>query len=132
MNANIDFDALLKQAKEASERAYTPYSGYRVGAALLCFDGSVFTGCNVENASYSLTSCAERNAVYQAVNAGHKDLIGLAIYVDDELLFPPCGACRQVLFEFNPELPVLYANKEQSVLTDLVTLLPQAFSLSES
>lgn len=131
MNANIDFDALLKLAKEAAERAYSPYSGYRVGAALLCSDGSVFSGCNVENASFSLTICAERNAVFQAVNAGHRDLIGLAIYVDDDLLFPPCGACRQVLFEFNPELPVLYANKEQSVLTDLVTLLPQAFSLSE-
>ncbi len=131
MNSNIDFDALLEQAKAASEKAYVPYSGYRVGAALLCSDGSVFTGCNVENASYSLTLCAERVAVVKAVSAGWKDFSAIAIYVEDDELFPPCGACRQVLAEFNPELPVLYANRNESVLTDLGVLLPQAFSLSD-
>ena len=128
---NIDFDLLLDQAKSASEKAYAPYSGYKVGAALLCSDGTVFTGCNVENASYSLTICAERNAVFQAVAAGQRDFLALAIYVDGEVLFPPCGACRQVLAEFNPNLHILYANRLGSILRDLDTLLPQAFTLSE-
>ena len=128
---NIDFDLLLDQAKSASEKAYAPYSGYKVGAALLCSDGTVFTGCNVENASYSLTICAERNAVFQAVAAGQRDFLALAIYVDGEVLFPPCGACRQVLAEFNPNLHILYANRLGSILSDLDTLLTQAFTLSE-
>ena len=128
---NIDFDLLLDQAKSASEKAYAPYSGYKVGAALLCSDGTVFTGCNVENASYSLTICAERNAVFQAVAAGQRDFLALAIYVDGEVLFPPCGACRQVLAEFNPNLHILYANRLGSILSDLDTLLPQAFTMSE-
>jgi cytidine deaminase len=128
---NIDFDLLLDQAKSASEKAYAPYSGYKVGAALLCSDGTVFTGCNVENASYSLTICAERNAVFQAVAAGQRDFLALAIFVDGEVLFPPCGACRQVLAEFNPNLHILYANRLGSILSDLDTLLPQAFTLSE-
>ena len=128
---NIEFDLLLDQAKSASEKAYAPYSGYKVGAALLCTDGTVFTGCNVENASYSLTICAERNAVFQAVAAGHREFLALAIYVDGEVLFPPCGACRQVLAEFNPNLHILYANRLGSILSDLDTLLPQAFTLSE-
>ncbi len=131
MNGSIDFDRLLEQAQTAAARAYAPYSGYHVGAALLCADGSVFTGSNVENASYSLSVCAERNALFQAVHAGHKEFLAIAIYVDDDELFPPCGACRQVLAEFNPEIPVLYANQTQSVLTDLAILLPQAFSLTE-
>jgi len=125
---NIDFDLLLDQAKSASEKAYAPYSGYKVGAALLCSDGTVFTGCNVENASYSLTICAERNAVFQAVASGQRDFLALAIYVDGEVLFPPCGACRQVLAEFNPNLHILYANRLGSILSDLDTLLPQAFT----
>ncbi|MCB5245290.1 MAG: cytidine deaminase [Candidatus Cloacimonadaceae bacterium] len=128
---NIDFDLLLDQAKSASEKAYAPYSGYKVGAALLCSDGSVFTGCNVENASYSLTICAERNAVFQAVASGQREFLAIAIYVDGEVLFPPCGACRQVLAEFNPNLQILYANRLGSILSDLDTLLPQAFTLSE-
>jgi len=128
---NIEFDLLLDQAKSASEKAYAPYSGYKVGAALLCTDGTVFTGCNVENASYSLTICAERNAVFQAVASGHREFLALAIYVDGEVLFPPCGACRQVLAEFNPNLQILYANRLGSILSDLDTLLPQAFTLSE-
>jgi cytidine deaminase len=128
---NIDFDLLLDQAKGASEKAYAHYSGYKVGAALLCSDGSVFTGCNVENASYSLTICAERNAVFQAVASGQREFLAIAIYVDGEVLFPPCGACRQVLAEFNPNLQILYANRLGSILSDLDTLLPQAFTLSE-
>ncbi|MDD4224377.1 MAG: cytidine deaminase [Candidatus Cloacimonetes bacterium] len=128
---NVDFDILLEQAQAAAEQAYAPYSGYRVGAALLCGDGSVVTGCNVENASLSLTICAERNAVFSAVNQGKREFLALAIYVDSDEIFPPCGACRQVLAEFNPRLPILYANRLGSILSDLETLLPQAFTLSE-
>ncbi|MBW6513346.1 MAG: cytidine deaminase [Candidatus Syntrophosphaera sp.] len=128
---NAELKALLSQAKAASAQAYAPYSGYRVGAALLCADGSIFTAANVENASYSLSSCAERNAVFQAVNAGQRDFAAIAIYVGDDKLFPPCGACRQVLAEFNPGLRIVYANRLQAIETDLATLLPQAFSLRE-
>lgn len=128
---NVDFDILLEQAQAAAEQAYAPYSGYRVGAALLCGDGSVVTGCNVENASLSLTICAERNAVFSAVNQGKREFLALAIYVDSDEIFPPCGACRQVLAEFNPRLPILYANRLGSIFSDLETLLPQAFTLSE-
>ncbi len=120
---------LLAEAKTASGKAYAPYSGYRVGAALLCSDGTVFTGCNVENSSYSLTSCAERNAVFKAVEAGLREFVALAVYVDSDLLFPPCGACRQVLAEFSHRLPVLYANRKQKVYSDLEKLLPEAFTL---
>lgn len=122
---------LLAQAKSAAGRAYAPYSGYPVGAALLSADGTVYTGCNVENASYSLTSCAERNAVFQAVGAGSREFLALAIYVDSDTLFPPCGACRQVLAEFSPQLPVLYANRKQKTYSDLAKLLPEAFTLAK-
>jgi cytidine deaminase len=120
---------LFKAAKEASANAYVPYSGYRVGAALLCSDGSVYTGCNVENASYSLTICAERNAVFKAVSAGVRDFIAVAIYVDSERQFPPCGACRQVLSEFNPSLEVIYGNRNAMKQDNLSDLLPSAFNL---
>ncbi|HOY84375.1 MAG: cytidine deaminase [Candidatus Cloacimonetes bacterium] len=126
---SIDLDILLEQAQAASEKAYAPYSGFRVGAALLCADGSVVTGCNVENSSYSLTICAERNALFAAVNMGKRDFLALAIYVDSDEIFPPCGACRQVLAEFSPHLQILYANRLGSILSDLETLLPQAFVL---
>ncbi len=128
----MDFDYLLERAKTAAQQAYSPYSGYRVGAALLCEDGSIHTGCNVENASYSLTICAERNAVFKAVCAGNRDFSAIAIYVDSEEIFPPCGACRQVLAEFNPRMQILYANRLGSVFSDLETLLPQAFILHET
>jgi cytidine deaminase len=131
MKSNIDFDKLLELARKAALNAYSPYSGYKVGAALLCSDGQVFTGCNVENASYSLTICAERNALFQAVNAGCREFLGIAIYVDSDELFPPCGACRQVLAEFNPALPVVYANRVQTLTSDLSALLPAAFSLKK-
>jgi cytidine deaminase len=120
---------LIKQAKAASEKAYAPYSKFKVGAALLVKSGKTYLGCNVENASYSLTSCAERNAVFQAVADGEKDFLAIAIYAESELAFPPCGACRQVLAEFASDLPILFANKTELKETSLATLLPQRFSL---
>lgn len=127
----MDMDYLLQQAKNAAKQAYSPYSGYRVGAALLCENGNIHTGCNVENASYSLSICAERNAVFKAVSEGDRNFSAIAIYVDSEEIFPPCGACRQVLAEFNPRMQILYANRLGNVLSDLETLLPQAFNLQE-
>lgn len=128
---NIDLIALLEQAKTAALNAYAPYSGFRVGSAVLCADGSIFTGCNVENSSYSLTICAERSAVFSAVNAGQKSFLAIAVYVDSTRNFPPCGACRQVLSEFAPELRVIYGNRNEVVETTLAELLPGAFTLHD-
>jgi len=122
---------LLDVAKASTAEAYAPYSGYRVGSAILCTDGRIYSGCNIENSSYSLTVCAERTAIFKAVSEGCKDFDAIAIYVDSEHLFPPCGACRQVIAEFNPHLKVIYANKIEIVQTDLSALLPGAFSLVE-
>lgn len=122
---------LLIQAKAAAEQAYAPYSGYRVGAAILTDDGTVFTGCNVENASYSLTICAERNAVFHAVSQGYRDFRAVAVYVDADVPFPPCGACRQVLSEFGAGMDVIYADHQNQVITSMDKLLPGAFSLKK-
>ena len=99
-------DALLDAARSASARAYAPYSRFRVGAAVLAEDGRVFTAANVENASYGLTSCAERNAVFAAVFAGVREIVAVAIHTPTGEPVSPCGACRQVLFEFGPSVVV--------------------------
>jgi len=104
-------DALLTEAKKAAEMAYAPYSQFRVGAALLCKDGSIFTGCNVENRSFGLTICAERNAIASAVTKGRITFEAVAISTPDSVEpVGPCGACRQVLSEFiPPQAPVRFA-----------------------
>ncbi|HOH47155.1 MAG TPA: cytidine deaminase [Candidatus Cloacimonadota bacterium] len=122
---------LLDLAKAASLKAYAPYSGYKVGSALRCEDGSVFLGANIENASYSLTICAERNAIFRAVLEGHQDIREIAIYVDVDQPFPPCGACRQVMAEFNPKMKVIFANRNETIISDLGALLPGHFSLEK-
>ena len=95
---------LMQLARDASEKSYSPYSHFRVGAALLCKDGSIFQGANVENRSFGLTNCAERSALFSAVSAGRKDFSAIAIYSPDaDSPTPPCGACRQVLSEFGSE-----------------------------
>ncbi len=98
---------LLKAAEEAWSRAYAPYSGFRVGAALLSRDGRIFTGANVENASYGLSLCAERAAVARAVTEGAREFEMVLLYTDGRRPVAPCGACRQFLFEFNPEMLVV-------------------------
>ena len=100
---------LLTLAQKASENAYVPYSKFSVGAALECTDGMVFTGCNVENAALGSTICAERTAICKAVSEGHRDFKRIAIWGDGENYCMPCGACRQVMAEFAPELEVLCA-----------------------
>lgn len=122
---------LLDHAKLAAQHAYAPYSGYKVGSAVLTPDGRIFEGCNVENASYSLSICAERNAISQAVSAGCKEFSAIAIYVDADEPFPPCGACRQVMAEFNSSLTIVFSNRTRTVMTDLTQLLPGAFYLKK-
>jgi cytidine deaminase len=120
---------LLQKAKEAAQTAYAPYSGFKVGAALKTALGNIYTAANVENSSYSLTSCAERNAVFQAVNKGDTAFTDIAIYVDADKLFSPCGACRQVLSEFAPDMRVVFASHTDTVETTLKELLPYSFCL---
>jgi len=119
-------DQLVQVAREARDRAYAPYSRYRVGAALLTRDGIVVSGCNVENASFGLTCCAERAAVFAAVATGHRKFTALAVVTDDAAA--PCGACRQVLREFAPDLAVHVASVDGSYRTRrLGDLLPESF-----
>lgn len=124
-----NLNALLERAKETAEKAYAPYSGYRVGSALLCKDGSIFTGCNIENSSYSLTLCAERVALFKAVSEGQREFAALAIYVDSDKLFPPCGACRQVISEFADDLRIVYGSRLETIESTISELLPGAFRL---
>ncbi|HSR87603.1 MAG TPA: cytidine deaminase [Pontiella sp.] len=125
-------DELIKAARKALNRAHAPYSGYRVGAALLCPDGTVFTGCNVENASYGLTNCAERTAVFSAVAAGRTAFSAIAIAASGEPAPFPCGACRQVLAEFcAPEFAIHIARAEGYETISLGELLPHTFGASD-
>jgi cytidine deaminase len=127
---SADWEPLLGAAWEAWARAYAPYSGFRVGAALLRADGSIGPGCNVENAAYPVGQCAERTAVCAAVSRGMAPggLLALAVVTEAGTLSPPCGACRQVLAEFAEGLPVLLANRTDRSLCELRDLLPQAFT----
>lgn len=124
---------LIRLAEKARERAYAPYSGFRVGAAVLTSRGKVYTGSNIENASYGLTLCAERVAVSKAVSEGDSRIIAIAVVSDGRQPAAPCGACRQVLHEFGAGMPVILANlKGGVVMEDLSHLLPQAFGRSNS
>ena len=127
---STDWEPLLGAAWEAWARAYAPYSGFRVGAALLRADGTIVPGCNVENAAYPVGQCAERTAVCAAVSRGMGpgELLALAVVTEAGTLTPPCGACRQVLAEFAGGLPILLANRTERSLCDLRDLLPQAFT----
>lgn len=126
-----DTNALLTAAREVAKNAYAPYSNFTVGAALLT-DKGVITGCNVENASYGLTICAERNAITTAVAQGAKHILALALAAPKAV--PPCGACLQVLAEFcGPELPITLAALDESVPATSITLgalFPTAFKLN--
>ena len=118
---------LMSVAQQHRDRAYAPYSGFTVGAALQTESGEIFGGTNVENASYGLSICAERSAVVSAVSAGHRTFRGIAIAGPSTTTTVPCGACRQVLNEFNPELPIAYTTPNGIEQTTLDKLLPNAF-----
>jgi cytidine deaminase len=123
-------ERLQTAAHEAAARAYAPYSGFPVGAAVLTADGTVVTGCNVENASYGLTVCAERVAAFTAAAAGHRELRALAVVAPRLLGVTPCGACRQVLNEFRPaegELLVILEGEAGPDIVPLDALLPRSF-----
>lgn len=126
----MTYEELLKAAENAMEYAYSPYSRFKVGAALLCKDGSIYTGCNVENATFGATSCAERTAVFKAVSEGHRDFESIAIVSSGGELTFPCGICRQVLAEFAPEIKIILkgSDRENAVFT-LGELLPHSFKL---
>jgi cytidine deaminase len=122
-------DALLDLARRARDQAYAPYSRFLVGAAVLCEDGAVFTGCNVENASYGLSLCAERVAVGMAVAAGYRRFSAVAVVGTGPGATAPCGMCRQVIAEFAPNIPVYCSGESGAVLlTDMAALLPHRFS----
>jgi cytidine deaminase len=123
----LDLDTLLKEAAGARESAYAPYSGFRVGAALLSGGGTVYTGSNVENASFGLTTCAERVAVFAAVHAGERTLSAVAISTDGPGPVAPCGACRQVLAEFAPDIRVVSEAAGERREWRLGDLLPDPF-----
>ena len=124
--ADSPYEALTRRAAHAAKRSYSPYSHFRVGAALLCRDGTIHEGANVENRSYGLTVCAERNAVFAAVAAGNREFEAIAVYAaDSETPIPPCGACRQVLSEFSRgELAVICVSATgqaaRMILSDLL------------
>lgn len=125
-----DWAELLRQARAAQRRAYAPYSGYRVGAALLSASGRIYVGCNVENATYGLTICAERTALVTMVCAGELEPVAIQVVTPGPTVGMPCGMCRQALAEFAADMPVrlgLPDADEPSVHTTLEQLLPHAF-----
>ena len=129
---NIDWKHLRTLAQQAADVAYAPYSRFHVGAALLAEDGRIFTGCNVENASYGLTVCAERTAVFSAVCARARRFFGLVVVTSSALPVTPCGACRQVLHEFQPGFEVrFYGQAGDELVTSTTELLPRAFVASD-
>lgn len=119
---------LLAGAREARKKAFAPFSHFPVGAALLTSDGQIITGCNIESASYGLTMCAERVAIFKAVSEGHTSFAKIAIVTDTEKLTPPCGACRQVLWELGGDLQVILGNLGTArTIFQLRELLPEPF-----
>ncbi|WP_258360261.1 cytidine deaminase [Moorella sulfitireducens (nom. illeg.)] len=121
---------LIAAAARAKEKAYAPYSRFKVGAALCTAGGKIYIGCNIENASYSLTICAERVALFQAIAAGERDFVALAVVGGDQAACFPCGACRQVLAEFAPELEVITGQPGSPLYRRLLReLLPDTFTL---
>jgi cytidine deaminase len=128
MKKEIDPERLINKAKEAREQAYAPYSNFLVGAAVVGESGRVYTGCNIENSSFGLTICAERVALFKAVSEGENGIKALALATDTQTLIWPCGACRQVLSEFNPEMLIVSGNlKGQREEKKLSEIFPEAF-----
>lgn len=130
MSSMVGPEALVAKAREAMANAYVPYSGYHVGAALVGKSGRIYTGCNVENASYGATICAERTAVVKAVSEGEREFVALAVISDGPDYASPCGICRQVLAEFGDFDVILATNKGDFTVKRVSDLLPGAFGLA--
>ncbi len=123
----MDVKQIIRKALEAREKAYVPYSNFRVGAALLTDDDQLFTGCNIEISSYSPTLCAERTAIFKAVSEGHRKIKAIAVVGDSNFTYP-CGVCRQVIREFGKDAVIIIANSEDEYrIYKLEDLLPYSF-----
>ncbi|MCQ4725322.1 cytidine deaminase [Anaerotignum faecicola] len=126
----MDNEGLIKAAEKAMENSYSPYSNFKVGAAVLTGKGGIYTGCNIENASYGATNCAERTAVFKAVSEGEREFLKIAVVSSAGDLTFPCGICRQVLVEFMPEGSIILKDKNGAVKEYTVkSLLPNSFAL---
>jgi len=129
----LEMNRLIEEAKSARELAYVPYSRFQVGAALLAEDGTVYRGCNIENAAYSMCNCAERTALFKAVSEGERNFKALAVVADTQGPVAPCGACRQVISELcKPDMEVILTNLKGDIRKLTVRdLLPEAFAPSD-
>ena len=126
-----DYDALITAATQSRENAHAAYSNFRVGAGLRATSGRIFGGCNVENATYGLTVCAERVAIFKAISEGERGFDAIAVVTDTDSLTPPCGACRQLIWEFCGDIPVILANLKGKVeMTSMKELFPKPFDSS--
>ena len=126
----MNIEQLIEEAKQAKKMAYVPYSNFQVGAALLTKDGKVYRGCNIENAAYSMTNCAERTALFKALSEGDKEFQAIAVIADTDRPVPPCGACRQVISELCDQDMKVYLTNLKGDVQELTVkeLLPGAFS----
>ncbi len=123
-------EQLIKMAYEAMENAYVPYSKFQVGAALLTKDGQVFKGCNVENASYGATNCAERTAIFKAISEGAKDFVKIAVVSNSKKFTYPCGICRQVMAEFMMDAVMIFDDEDKGIIEiPMNEILPYKFDL---
>jgi len=123
-----NLEKLIESAGAVREKAFVPYSNFRVGAAVQTKDGKIYTGCNVESATYGATACAERIAIWKAVSEGEREFTHLAVVADTPELTPPCGICRQIIWEFCGDVPVTLSNLEGKTETiQMKELLPRAF-----
>jgi len=124
-------ETLISAARQARENAHAPYSNFRVGAALRATSGRIFGGCNVENATYGLTVCAERIAIFKAISEGERGFDAISVVTDTDALTPPCGACRQLIWEFCGDIPVIMANLKGRVeIMQMQNLFPRPFDSS--
>jgi len=129
---NEKYKKLIGEAEQARKKAYTPYSKFKVGAAILTSEGRIFSGCNIENASFGLTICAERVAVFKAISEGFKKFEAIAIIADTLRPCYPCGACRQVILEFGEDITLIMANLKGDIkINKIKELLPEAFNKND-
>ena len=123
-----EYDSLIAQARTACEHAHAPYSNFRVGAAVRANSGRIFSGCNVENATYGLTLCAERVALFKAISEGERGFDAISVVTDTDSLTPPCGACRQIIWEFCRNATVVLANLRGKIeMHQMAALFPKPF-----